>query len=85
MVPGEAKDLINSNMGKFKLLKLEKLKPHEQIQLGHFKELKKEILSDGFLKEPIIVDINTMVVLDGHHRFNILKKLGYKFVPAWVC
>jgi len=68
----------------FKLLKIDGLKPHEQIQFDHLHKLKKEILEDGFLEKPIIVDINTKVILDGHHRFNIIRELGLKLISIWL-
>ncbi len=68
----------------FKLLKIDGLKPHEQTQSDRLRKLKKEILKDGFLEKPIIVDINTKVILDGHHRFNILRELGLKLMPVWL-
>ncbi len=72
-------------MNKFKLIKVSQVKPHERIIKAHFKKLKREILADKVLKRPIIVDLNTIIVLDGHHRLNVLSQLRYKFVPAWLC
>ena len=40
------------------------------------------IKSDKVLKKPIIVDKNTNVVLDGHHRLIALKELGCKKIPV---
>lgn len=66
----------------FVLVELSKLKEHEEIIPERIEELKKEILSDDFLREPIIVDMNTNIILDGHHRFNILKSLGYSKIAV---
>jgi hypothetical protein len=44
--------------------------------------LRKEILKDGVLKYPIIVDENTHVILDGMHRWLALKSLGYELIPV---
>ena len=41
-------------------------------------KLIREIRKDGFLKNPIIVDRNTKVILDGHHRFNALRRMNCK-------
>ena len=42
----------------------------------------KEIVEDGFQRDPIIVDKESGVVLDGHHRRNILKTLGYSKISS---
>ena len=61
---------------------LEGFKPHEKIMPGHLAELMAQIKKDGFISEPIIADRATMVILDGHHRFNILKTLGLNLCPV---
>jgi len=64
------------------LIELKQLKAHEEVNLRHLKELKKEIEYDRILKFAIAVDKGTNIILDGHHRFNVLKKLGCKEIPA---
>jgi len=64
------------------LVKLDKLKQHEEADPAHLRELKKEIKSDNILKFAIVVDKNTDVILDGEHRFNALKELGCKNIPV---
>jgi len=64
------------------LVKLDKLKQHEEADLDHLKELKEEIESDNMLKFAIVVDRDTNVILDGEHRFNALKELGCKNIPV---
>lgn len=64
------------------IVSLKKLKEHEEIIPERFEKLKNEILSNGLLKEPIIVDKNTNIILDGHHRFNILRSLGYSKIAV---
>ncbi len=58
------------------------LNPHEKVRPNRLKELTKEILEEGILRTPIIVDRKTRVILDGHHRYRILQMLGAKVVPA---
>ena len=67
---------------KTKLITIEQLKPHEQTSQKHILELVKLIKQDGILKEPILVEKNTFVILDGHHRVQAMKILGYKKIPA---
>ncbi|RLG71800.1 MAG: hypothetical protein DRO23_11445 [Thermoprotei archaeon] len=58
------------------------LKLHEEHIKEHLEKLKKQIVSDGVLKKPIIVEKNTMIVLDGTHRVTIARELGFKRIPA---
>ncbi len=58
------------------------LKPHEETCPIHLQNLRDEIKKDGCVKDPIIVDKNTMVILDGHHRYNSLKAMNCKFCPC---
>jgi hypothetical protein len=67
---------------KLTFIKIDELKEHEEINPSHLKELMEEIKSDGILKNPIVVDKNTKVVLDGEHRLNVLKMLGCNKIPV---
>jgi hypothetical protein len=69
-------------MPKAVLLELKKLKPHEHVQKSRVKELVEILKSEGRFTEPIVVEKNTFVILDGHHRVQALLKLGYTKVPA---
>ena len=65
-----------------KVVSIDALIEHEEIDLVHLEELKAEIISDGYLRKSLAVDYKTMVILDGHHRYNILKRLGCSRVPV---
>jgi hypothetical protein len=67
---------------KVEIVEINKLKEHEEIDTNHLKKLIKEIKSYKILKRPIVVDKNTNIILDGAHRFNALKALGCKKIPA---
>jgi uncharacterized protein (DUF1015 family) len=67
---------------KFKILNINILREHERVDFNRLEELLKEIMSDGMLKKPILVDKNTLTILDGHHRLNVLKKLGLRKIPV---
>jgi len=65
-----------------KNIEIKLLKPHEEICPVHLRNLQNEIKKDGCVRDPIIVDKNTMVILDGHHRWNLLLSLGAEFCPC---
>jgi len=68
-----------------KIVKTSSLKQHEMIREDHLKELIEEIKKDGFINDPMIVDRNTKIILDGHHRFNAIKFLGLALSPVYLC
>ena len=61
---------------------LSKLLPHEKVD---FNEVNKIVLKSNTIKDfeiPLIVVCNkTNMIIDGHHRFEALKILGYKKFP----
>jgi len=67
-----------------RLVRLDELREHEHYDPGHLEELLKEILRDGVLKRPILVDERTMTIIDGHHRYNCMKRLGKRYIPAYL-
>jgi hypothetical protein len=67
---------------KIALVSIDELKPHEKGSPLYLELLKQEVLKDGLLKYPVISDEETHVILDGMHRWLVLKSLGYKYVPT---
>lgn len=67
-----------------KLIAINKLKSHEQIDYRHFLEVKEKIKKDGFINNPVIVDKNNYVIIDGHHRVMALKSLKAKKIPSFL-
>ena len=64
------------------MARIDRLKEHEEVDEKRLERLLKEIAFTGVLKRPIMVDRNTGVIIDGHHRFNAIKRLGYQKIPA---
>ncbi|MBU0586714.1 ParB N-terminal domain-containing protein [Candidatus Micrarchaeota archaeon] len=65
----------------YEVMSIEILRPHEEVDPENYEKLLKEI-SDNRYVVPIIVDSAHNVILDGHHRFNVLRALGYSRIPA---
>ena len=63
-------------------IKIRKLNPHEQIIEENLKKLLTSLKVEKRLKEPIIVDEETKVILDGHHRAKAFALLGLKEIPC---
>lgn len=67
------------------LVPIHSLKPHEHIQPFHLDKIYADIAQCGYLRDPIIVSEGSHIVLDGHHRYNALKKLGVRLAPVYLC
>lgn len=67
---------------KLSLVPVTQLYPHEKVVSSLLKELKKEILEEQVLKDPILVDEKSFTVLDGMHRLQVAKKLGLDAIPC---
>ncbi len=65
-----------------RLLNLNTLKAHEKINLIRALKVNKLLQKAGKFIQPIIVDKNSMVILDGHHRRYALAKMGCSKIPA---
>ena len=57
--------------------------PHEQVDEAHVRELATVMALNGYVPHPVVVDLNTHIILDGHHRVQALKKLGLTLVPVY--
>lgn len=64
------------------ILPIDKLYLHEEIIPEMLKQLSNEIIMDGMIKHPVIVDKNSFVVLDGMHRVAAAKDIGCKRIPV---
>lgn len=71
-------------MNNIVFIRLEKLVCHEKVNNKRFKELMKQIKKDKKLKKPIVVDKDTMIILDGHHRHQVFLRLGIKKIPCFL-
>ncbi|MEM5782422.1 MAG: ParB N-terminal domain-containing protein [Candidatus Aenigmatarchaeota archaeon] len=72
-----------------KFIPIEKLILHEMDDPERTKRIEMKIRADGFLKNPVMVgkirhNGNKLLLLDGVHRINALKRLGCRDVLAQV-
>lgn len=64
------------------LVELEELKPHEEVIEEVVQALSKEIRDTRVVHDPLMVDQDDHVILDGMHRYNSLKELNCRFAPC---
>lgn len=62
---------------------LNMLKVHEEVCWNHLRRLMEEIVRDGVLKRPLLVENRHLIILDGHHRYAVLKTLGASRAPIF--
>ncbi len=67
---------------KLKLMPLSELRPHEETIDSLVEEIARDILSKGFVRDPLIVDENTQIVLDGMHRLAALNRIDAYLAPC---
>ena len=68
----------------FEYVSIKSVFPHEKVILNRKNALKKYILScDEYSILPSIICCSkSKMIIDGHHRFNTLRELGYKTIPV---
>jgi len=64
------------------LVEIDALSPHEEVIESIVESLAKEMLAEGLVRDPLMVDQGEYVILDGMHRFGALKHLKCRFVPC---
>jgi hypothetical protein len=64
------------------LIDLDDLKPHEEVIEQVVTQLAQAIRDDNVVRDPLIVDNQYLVILDGMHRYNALKKIGCRRAPV---
>lgn len=69
-------------MPRVSMLRVSELRAHELTQRERVEELKRSILREGVIRRPILVDERTLIVIDGHHRLQAIKELGFELIPA---
>ena len=72
----------NQNAVKIDLISINLLKPIEDYIQERADMLFKDISNNDFWTKPIVVEIDNFLILDGHHRFNVAKKMKLKTIPV---
>lgn len=68
----------------FGFLELSALLGHERTIPDYLAALAEDIGRDGELRQPIVVDRHSLVILDGHHRTAALRLLGCVYIPTYL-
>jgi len=68
----------------YALVPIDRLRRHERFNSHKVDLLEAEIRKAGVFADPIWVSRDSWVILNGHHRVEALRRLGAKWIPAWV-
>ena len=68
-------------MGVVILIEIGTLRGHEEVIPDNLEKRSSKLLDRGFYK-PIIVDRDSLVILDGHHKWTAARLLGLDRVPV---
>jgi len=64
------------------MVEIEQLKPHEEVIESVAAKLADDIRQEGVVRDPLIVDQQDHIILDGMHRFESLRRLGCHYAPC---
>ena len=66
------------------LIDIKKIIPHELTDQSIIDILINKIRGDGYWSNPVIIDKETMIIMDGHHRYEAAKIIGIKKIPCYI-
>ncbi|KAB8028625.1 ParB N-terminal domain-containing protein [Fluviispira multicolorata] len=66
------------------LIEIEEIIPHEDTDSLAIDILLSKIKSDGYWSNPIAIDKNTRIIMDGHHRVEVARKMGIRRIPCYL-
>ena len=76
-------EISSSNLTfRISMIDTDELKPHEEVVESTVIKLVNAIQREGLLRDPLMVDKDDYVILDGMHRYNSLKRIGCRFIPC---
>jgi L-serine kinase (ADP) len=66
----------------YELLNIKKIHPIENYIEKRKDLIFNKIKNDGYWIKPIIIDKSDFLIMDGHHRFEAAKELGFRNIPV---
>lgn len=69
---------------RYALVPIDDLLDHEEVDLEGVERLVGELAGSRVVLDPLWVAEGSLVILNGHHRFQALRRLGARSAPAWV-
>lgn len=67
---------------RIRMLPLEEIRPHEEYDSRILLKITNSLMMEGVLHDPLLVDSENNVILDGTHRYWALTRLGCRAAPV---
>ena len=71
-------------LGVVKIVEIDKLKPHEEANINNLHFLEAKMRKETLWIAPVVVEKQYYIILDGHHRYHVAKRLGFDLIPAYI-
>lgn len=68
----------------YALLPVEQLREHEEVDPDGVARLQVALVAEGIVREPVLVARGSFVILNGHHRYAALRRLGARRIPVFL-
>jgi len=68
----------------FALVAIDRLRPHERTQPRLLAQVLDDLRTTGFVRRALLVEAEHLVILDGHHRYEALRRLGCTRAPVYL-
>lgn len=74
--------IFTSNGLEVALLETNSVSPHEECVSDILREIELSLSQKRIVEKSLLVGLESRIILDGHHRYSALKRLGCRYVPA---
>jgi L-serine kinase (ADP) len=64
------------------LMDIDDIRPTEETDPENLAFIKSCLIKDHILQKPLAIERNSHVLMDGHHRYSILRSFGCQYVPV---
>lgn len=69
-------------MQTLKLLAVNQLIPHEKVESRKLEKVLADLKKTQILRKPVVIDVKSNIILDGHHRCQAFKEMGIREIPC---
>lgn len=69
-------------MYRLELISIDTIQVTEEHIAERVNWLEEKIKQEGLWRVPLLLEYNTFAIMDGHHRYEVAKRLGLKRVPS---
>lgn len=59
------------------------LRPHVRVDSRRVQEVQQDMITTRLVQKAVTVDRATRVIINGHHRYEAIRELGYRKIPVW--